>query len=264
MCLVSMSTRNKKTIYSLALWARLSVWLLSITCWDCFHSLSAPDLAKEGDSSVRRSLAPPQTVPSHPPLWGRCRSQTVVRWQHNIHLIYCSNCFNWVKSKIKQKGVVKEWLLRRPSSTHDRHRCFKTPCVYWSCKMPSWRGLTQYLLTMKWKCLKPKASSAQKFISCSLCELLNITTKKKKKCGHFYWFMFCLGNYSVHPWDFSLLKTFLGKWFSQSRNEVLEGKHCNWNSSQVSVWNENTLWLMHLVFHQKLVKSDLVGKTTVW
>lgn len=180
MCLVSMSTRNKKTIYSLALWARLSVWLLSITCWDCFHSLSAPDLAKEGDSSVRRSLAPPQTVPSHPPLWGRCRSQTVVRWQHNIHLIYCSNCFNWVKSKIKQKGVVKEWLLRRPSSTHDRHRCFKTPCVYWSCKMPSWRGLTQYLLTMKWKCLKPKASSAQKFISCSLCELLNITTKKKK------------------------------------------------------------------------------------
>lgn len=180
MCLVSMSTRNKKTIYSLALWARLSVWLLSITCWDCFHTVWALLTWQ------RRETAASITAWHHPKLslcirlygaWRR--SQTLVRWQHNIHLIYCSNCFNWVKSKIKQKGVVKEWLLHRPSSTHDRHRRFKTPCVYWSCKMPSWLGLTQYLLTMKWKCLKPKASSTQKFISCSLCELLNITTKKK-------------------------------------------------------------------------------------
>lgn len=38
---------------------------------------------------------------------------------------------------------------------------------------------TDTVFTMKGKCLKPKASSTQKFISCSLCELLNITTKKK-------------------------------------------------------------------------------------
>ena len=48
----------------------LGVWLLSITWWDCFHSLRTPDLAKEGDTSVRHSLAPWQTVPLHLPLWG--------------------------------------------------------------------------------------------------------------------------------------------------------------------------------------------------
>lgn len=33
----------------------------------------------------------------------------------------------------------------------------------------------------------------------------------------------------------------LGQVFPQSGNKVLEIKHCNWNSYQVSVWNENTL-----------------------
>lgn len=48
----------------------LTLWLLSITCWDLFHSLRAADLVKEGDSSVCPSLAPQQTSLLYLPLWG--------------------------------------------------------------------------------------------------------------------------------------------------------------------------------------------------
>lgn len=123
-----MSTRNKKTIYSLVLWGRLSVWVSVYWASPAGTASTVWGLL----TWQRREIAVSVTTWHHGKLslciclygaW--CRSQMVVRWQHKIYLIYCSNCFNWVKNKIKQKGVVKEWFLRRLYSMHHRHCCLK-------------------------------------------------------------------------------------------------------------------------------------------
>lgn len=128
MCLASMLTRNKTTIYSLALWASLSVWVSGYWASPAGTASTVWGLL----TWQRRERAVSITAWHHGKLslciriygaW--CRSQMAVRWQHNKYLIYCCIYFNWVKTKIKQKGVVKEWFLCRPYSMHRRPCCLK-------------------------------------------------------------------------------------------------------------------------------------------